>query len=145
MPKPVYIICSLSGTQDTRTGLLSHFHVIEKLQITKLKADQLKRVPPLAFRMVAVWMQTEEDKPEEDFEYEVAAIMPPAGKKIPGLHGTFRFSKPLHRITIDFLGQLPFEGPGVMDVECSIRKTGADHWLKQVYPIFVEQVPTSET
>jgi hypothetical protein len=39
MPKPVYIICSQAGIEDKRTGLVSIFNVIEKIQITTKQLD----------------------------------------------------------------------------------------------------------
>jgi hypothetical protein len=40
MPRAVYIICSESGAEDERTRLVSHFNVIERVELTKLKVPE---------------------------------------------------------------------------------------------------------
>jgi hypothetical protein len=115
MARPVYIICSLSGSEDKRTGLLSHFNVIEKLQIIAIpiKPDDKVQAPSITFRMVAVWMRGDEDTNQE-FEYEVVALMPPENKEVHGTKGKFVFEKPLQRLTVEFIGSPPFAGAGIM-------------------------------
>jgi hypothetical protein len=142
MPRPVYILCSESGTEDKQTGLLSFFHVIEKIQIISVpEADEQGRVflTSQRIRVVAVWMRGEEDSPTQEFEYQTVLVLPPYHKEIPSGYGRFVFSKPLHRFTVSDLGPLLFEGPGIMRAESRLRKLGEQTWLKQDYPIIVEE------
>lgn len=141
MPKPVYIICSQSGVEDKRTGLLSHFNVLEKIQIVEASPQegqkrQSSQLP--LFRMVAVWMSVPEDISRE-FNFEVAVIIPPGAKRIVPAKGTFAFDKALHRFLFEFVG-VPIEGPGILQVESRICKAGSDNWLSQTYPIVLELV-----
>lgn len=40
MPKPVYIVCSLSGAEDKATGLISLYHVLETIHVIRQHPDQ---------------------------------------------------------------------------------------------------------
>lgn len=145
MPKPVYIVCSQAGIEDKRTGLVSIFNVIEKIQITTKQLDPTSKqsilgIPTL--RVLAVWMTTEEDKPDETFDYEMVFIIPPANKELVAVKGQFLFTKPLHRFFIDCVG-LPIEGTGILRIESRIRKVSSEEWLRQSYPIFLERIPDS--
>lgn len=145
MPQPVYIICSLSGAEDKHTGLLSHFDIVEKFQITRIPTERKKEFPITTgptFRMVAVWMQTSEDSPDQEFEYETVLFMPPDNKQVTANQGRFSFSKPLHRFVMSFVG-IPIEGPGLMYLEHRVRSVDSDAWLKQKYPIFLEEVSST--
>ncbi|OGQ82489.1 MAG: hypothetical protein A3F90_08870 [Deltaproteobacteria bacterium RIFCSPLOWO2_12_FULL_60_19] len=142
MPKPVYIICSQGGSEDKNTGLVSLFNVVEKIQIIESPPPASGQQPPPktpTFRTLAVWMRADSDKPEDEFEFEVALSVPPTDREIVGGTGRFSFTKPLHRFFLDFFG-LPIEGPGTLLVESRIRKVGDKEWLRQSYPIFLERV-----
>ena len=113
------------------------------IQIVKFTSDQQQiGVPPATqhIRIVAVWMRSDKDSPDQEFEYKLIIFLPPNNKEIEVGAGRFKFSKPLHRFTINILGPLPFEGPGMMNVQSKIRKEGDQDWLKQEYPIVLEEV-----
>jgi hypothetical protein len=85
-------------------------------------------------------MTTEEDKPDETFDYEMVFVIPPANKELVAVKGQFLFTKPLHRFFIDCVG-LPIEGTGILRIESRIRKVSSEEWLRQSYPIFLERIP----
>ena len=63
VPRPVYIICSESGSQDLNTGLVSHFQVIEAVQLSQIPmpVGVPTAVPAFIFRATAVWMRNDDD------------------------------------------------------------------------------------
>lgn len=143
MPRPVYIICSQSGTEDKYTGLLSHFDVVEKLLITKIDASSELSTAgcPSPLRIVSVWMKNEDDADNEEYEYKTSLSFPPTDTKRELSSGRFEFAKPLHRISVEIVGWLPIQGSGVMWVESKIRnlsKSDQTAWISQTYPIFLE-------
>ena len=147
MPKPVYIICSESGTQDKNTGLVSLFNIVEKFQISEISPEQKQKGlggnAPVV-RMIAVWMRSQEDE-NQGFEYEVVLFVPPNDREVGGgPGGRFQFTHPLHRLTMTLVLPSGFEGAGVMRVENRVRKVGDQHWLRQEYPIFIEKVPSDK-
>ncbi len=149
MPRPVYIICSESGSEDAQTGLVSHYHVIEKLRVVDFA--QLQRqgaavlVPTNMFRATAVWMRTEDDPPEQEFEFETAFYMPPDGEELVVQKGRFFFTpeKPLYRMMVS--GQSsPLPAPGLLRVENRVRRVGAKEWIRQDFPIIVETIEPAQ-
>src|SRR5260370_17632034 len=106
MPRPVYIICAESGAEDTLTGLLSHYKVLEKIQETASTQEQIEPGPNVIslqpLRVAAVWMRTEGDTIQQKYEFETPFILPPRGKKIVVPSGNFSFSplNPPYRILV---------------------------------------------
>jgi len=143
MPKPVYILCSESGSEDKITGLVSLFNLIEKIQI--VKREQNEPVPSLSLRVTATWARGE-DELDQLFEFETAAYLPPDNDEMMLGKGEFRFTMPFQRITMRMQGSLVFQGPGMLRIENRIRRAGTDEWFRQEYPILVEvQVPPAQT
>src|SRR5260370_31147833 len=146
MPRPVYIICAESGAEDTLTGLLSHYKVLEKIQETASTQEQIEPGPNVIslqpLRVAAVWMRTEGDAIQQEYEFETAFILPPEGKEIVVQTGKFVFDadKPLYRMLV--IGYAPlFRVSGMFRVESRVRKIGEKEWQRQDYPIVVEAVP----
>src|SRR5262249_28940938 len=124
---------------DASTNLLSHFQVIETLQISKIPPEALQSGQPVLVPMVsllttAVWMKMPDDSPQQEYEFETAFFLPPDGAEQVVHHGKFFFSegKPFYRLTVR--GYLPpFTGPGLFRIESRIRKVGEEQWLRQDY------------
>jgi hypothetical protein len=143
MPRPLYIICAESGSEDNRTGLVSHYNVIETIQLQKQPEGMPPgavepgsiRLPMLKFRATAVWMKRE-DEPQGEYEFEMKLYIPPTSKEVLVQSGTFSFSpgKPLYRIVLIAAGPA-FESPGTFRVESRVRRIGTDKWETQDYPI----------
>jgi hypothetical protein len=145
MVKPHSIICAESGSQDKVTGLLSLFNVIEKFQIAKLSAPpagQAAVVPEQRFLIAATWRKEDTDDPNQEYEFEFVLFMPPNGSEGKISEGGFLFSMPMHRITLNFRGLMPFNGGGWLRIEARLRKKGEQDWIKQDYWIIVEEIVT---
>src|SRR5208337_5639855 len=79
MPKPVYILCSESGSEDKTTSLVSHFKVLEQIELRQLpKPPEVAAliIPGLFFQMVAVWMAAEDDDPDQKYECITSLFLP---------------------------------------------------------------------
>jgi hypothetical protein len=151
MAKPVYIICAQNGSEDRETGLLSIFHVIEKLQMTTIPVPQPGQPPPviqvLPFRVFAVWMREEQDDSAQEFEFEMNLLLPPDNRRQQLLRGTLRFEqgRAFHRISVLFATPVPVTQPGMMSVESRLRRAGnGEEWRSQEYPILVEGTQTPQ-
>ena len=141
MPKPVYILCSESGSEDKTTGLVSHFKVLEQIELRQLPKPPEGAtfiIPGLFFQMVAVWMAAEDDDPDQKYECMTSLFLPPDNQE--QIVGTAIFSfegqKPRDRMTVNFFG-LAFKAPGLLRVVNKMRPLGAgdDLWLVQSYEI----------
>jgi hypothetical protein len=142
MPKPVFIICSESGSEDRVTGLVSLFKVIERIELHDRPAPEEGRpiVPhPLPFQFVAVWALSEGDDTDHEYEFEHKLTLP-EGRETTLQSGTFFFEKerPRHRFTVIVNGFVP-KGAGLFRVESRIRKVGEGNWLVQAYEMPVIQ------
>jgi len=141
MPKPVYIICSGSGSEDKTTGLISLFQVIEKLRFSSVVPLDLSIVSPLMeMRVTAIWMRCPEDEGQE-FEFETRVLLPPEDTIIKlGEQGKFSFAQHHHRLVAIMRGFPPFRGSGIMRFQSRLRRAGTEEWLfLQEYPVIVEQ------
>jgi hypothetical protein len=144
VPRPVYIICSESGSEDRQTALFSFFNIIEKIQIENRPADgEVKLVGTMPFRATAVWMATDPEDWTEEYEAQMVFLLPRSNKELVVYEAPFRFGhdmlKPMQRFTV--AGYCPpLDGPGFLRIESRIRKRGESNWLKQDYPIIVEVI-----
>jgi hypothetical protein len=143
MPKPVYILCSESGSEDKKTGLISHFNVIEKLLFAKVPAPEpgAMNVAAVPVQITAVWMRDEGDSPEQEFQFEIAVCQPEQQFEVGLAGGLLTFHLPLSRVSFRFRGGLPVATSGIIWVEARLRKTGEEAWQTQRYPIFTEEAP----
>jgi hypothetical protein len=96
--------------------------------------------PRLTFRLVALWMRTDEDQPGDVFEAAIVYHIPdsPHGPLVAGV-AEFSFTTTFHRLTAQEMLVPDFFGPGLFRVECRIRrKGGAGEWVSQDFPILLE-------
>ncbi len=148
MPRPAYMICSEGGADDKFTSLSSYFNVLEKIIIVKmppLKPGQGIGANRSVVRFTAVWMRNDDDSEAQEYEHQLAIILPPNNKEITQPVQRIRFSTPFHKIFSPDLGILPFEGPGLLIVESRIRRVGDQEWSRQSFPIFVEEMAFDAT
>jgi hypothetical protein len=142
MPRPLYIVCSESGSEDKETGVLSLYNVIDKLQINKgPPSSKITNAPLTQIRITSVWMQEDGDD-EREFEFEVV-FRPPHEQTSKVAHGTFSFTMPLFRMTVKIFGLPYIKGDGIFWIESRVRKVGTLGWKLQEYPIFIEQLPAA--
>jgi hypothetical protein len=152
MPRPHYILCCQSVSEDKRTGLISHFHVIEKIRLHRPPTVEGQPgtaiwFPPEPFVVVAVWKRCEDDPPEQEYEFQTVLFLPPNGTELRTAPSVFRFSpdKMLFRVTLRSNMTPPMEGSGILRAESWIRPVGSDgEWMKQDYLIPVEGPPPDE-
>lgn len=140
MPKPVFIICSESGSVDRFTNLLSIHNIIERLSIRKRDERDGGEVPDghapwLSIRVTALW-EAEDDDRDERFEYQVGLRFPEQEEKTVA-EGEFMFKSRNYRFVIRADGPPPSQD-GSLIASSRIRRTGDDVWLSQEYEIEVE-------
>jgi hypothetical protein len=125
--------------EDKVTNLVSHFHVLESFNLTPLRPGQ--PLIPFSFRMTAVWMRSEEDPLDAEYEYQIIGHSAASADEWMGPTGRFHFTLPFQRIIaeIEIPGVPP---PGVYHVECRIRALGESDWLKQDYPLIFRLAPS---
>jgi hypothetical protein len=137
------MLCCQSGSEDSTTGLASHFNVIDRAVLKKLSLAQLDpkvptviNIPPI--RVVAVWQATEADF-DTDFEADFRALLPPREADNQLFSTSFRFlrDKPRQRFTVDLTLPLFDVVPGLIVVESRIRRGTDADWLTQSYTIDV--------
>lgn len=146
MPHPVYIICCESGAEDRFTGVLSHFNVFEKFLVWKSNEGKAPELPERGMsttlqrmRVISVWMKSDDDPDDAEFEYSVEVTLPNDEANTTVVNsGKFSFTKPLHRMVINFIGKPNVTRPGVLWLESKVRRIGTDSWISQRYPIIVE-------
>ena len=144
MPKPLYILCSESGSEDRTTGLVSFFNVLDQLELRE-PAKRPDGGPPVAgtldFQVVALWARTSEDAPEQQFQFALSLSLPQHDKALDLGSGIFMFEKPRFR-AMAFVRYLDIRAPGVMRAECRIKRlSDADEsWLAQSYEVEITQV-----
>jgi hypothetical protein len=140
MPKPNYIICSESGSEDKETGLISLFNLVDTFQITK--GPPLPTASPIAqLRVTSSWMRESGDE-GKDFEFE-ALVKPPHGDEIKLAKGSFEFKTKFARVSVRLLGLFPVTGEGIFWVETRIRRSGSKGWTSQKTPLIFELIPSS--
>jgi hypothetical protein len=136
MPNPIYMLCSESGSEDRTTGVLSHFKVIDQIELREFprREGEPAIIPALPFQVVAVWSVAEGDDPDQEYEFKTLFYLPNSDEIINVHSGAFKFEKPRFRITANVLG-MAFQGEGVFRAECKIRPIGGGDWLIQSYEI----------
>src|SRR2546429_3978101 len=125
MPRPIYIIGSESGSEDKVTGLVSLYHVIDRIVLHNIPKDgtteavpadaQVISVGSLNLQVTAVWMRTSGDE-DQEFEFETILYQPPDEKPLTVGAGTFKFIRPFHRLTAKIYGLPLFSGGGVLRI-----------------------------
>ncbi len=151
MPNPVYMLCCLSGAVDKNSNQISHFNVVEQLQlnIAHRPAEESEGVfigTPLRFQIVATWARGPTDDPNDRYEAELSLERPE--DKTPQImqKSEFRFEKRSHRFLVNFvLVPRPEAKSGVFRFESRIRKKGGRKWLRQEYSIPFEVMMAGDT
>jgi hypothetical protein len=154
MPKPIFILCSESQSQDRRSNLLSVFNIMERVEV-KAQAEpsdapkDVVLIDMFSFVVTAVWQQTEDDTDGDEYESETVLHLPgPEAKRLTRDTGSFTLrslDKPLQRITL--LVKMPaLKASGKFVAESRIRKKGTDNWLSQthVIPVVFDESPDSD-
>ncbi|HKI33848.1 MAG TPA: hypothetical protein VKA46_18490 [Gemmataceae bacterium] len=149
MPRPVYLLCSQSGAIDETSNAISFFNLIEEVKRFKIPKKHLASAfRPLAMRVVACWMNADGDAPGQVFEAQFAAKYPNKGEELPDEYifstPAFSFKTVYHRLIAPVVELPPFAGPGILWIECRVRRQGEQDWLaKQEYPIQLIDVTPS--
>lgn len=100
MPRPAYIICAESGANDKETSRLSHFNVIERLQVglrvhgkpsRNRKATILAEV--FSFHIYAVWALGIREKMGDEYDFEMSIKRPWDAKAKVVHQGKFVFAQ----------------------------------------------------
>lgn len=150
MPKPVYILCSESGSEDRTTGLLSHFKVIEQMEVRELPEPPPGHpvaISSFSFQIVAVWAKSDEDAPDQEFESTTSMFLPPGYEEILVARGRFGFagSKRRYRSIVNVTGVI-ITASGLLRVIDKVRPVGEDNqpWLVQTYEVSVDCLKSSK-
>jgi len=146
MPKPVFIICSESGTVDRFTNLVSIHNVIEHLTCHAGESGEKKDGAPgglgiSKMRATAQWSKSEGDDSRAFFHEFTISMFGSPPKVISA--SAFAFRTPFHRFVVDLI--LP-SSTELEDAESNIvftsriRAKGEEEWISQSYTIPVEYV-----
>lgn len=144
----MYMLCCESGAVDRTSGKVSHFHVIEKLNINIIEATTKKGGPvslePFKFQIVAAWRHDEGDKPDSEYEVEFALQRPEDEEETILQNVKFRFETEwLQRVVVNaIIGTKLHAIDGLFRIEARIRKAGTKTWLRQEYLIPINVIRT---
>jgi len=147
MPRPGYIVCSAAGAVDLYTNFVSCHNLMEIVEIVRIRPEEGSPPPasrPVVMRAIAMWIQEAEDAPEQSFEGQLVAFFPGLAEEvILADFEPFSFKGPVHRLIVTDLTISNFFGPGILRLECRIRRAGEATWLaQQGYSLFLkEQFP----
>lgn len=156
MPKPIYIICSESGSEDRVTNSVSHFNVLEQIELRAVPEPapgQPTLILAPAFQVDSVWLREDTDDPEQLFECEVVFHLPEVKGMVVSAT-KFAFEKPRYRYTVrassvigrDELSKFG-KNAGIFVAECRVRKFGdpQEVWTSQYYPLAIVLVTGNKT
>lgn len=146
MPKPRYIVCSDSISQDRGTNLLSLFHVIDGLTAVKTGQASDGSVAasdhpgnPVRLCCVAVWERTDPETADTEFEHSLT-IEGPGNFHLESPTGTFRFTSRYHRFVVRIGSPTPTDVvSGDVVFRSTVTGKDGDSW-SQEYSIPVEVV-----
>lgn len=144
MPRPVYIILSSSGVEDSQTRLVSLFNVLERIEVAEhlrptSDGKQSMHVQLLEFRVSAVWMKLPEDNPEQEYQHQIVLCLPDGTEHVLCDDTRAFFAsddRPLMRFLLD-VKAAPFAQSGIVRVESRLRKVKEESWARQDYPLAV--------
>ena len=149
MPLPSYLICSMSGSEDSKTEQMSVFHIHELIKVEPTaKADKSTRKSArhsLPTQVTASWILLPAEHTGEEYEFQISILIPGADVEAPFVidEGRFSFSKRSHRIVSR--GSLKhFPTLGVLWFTAGLRKVGTELWEETRCPVLIidEQSPT---
>jgi hypothetical protein len=139
MPVPQYVICCQNVTEDSRTGLIDHYHIIETLRpVNTVVANQHNVCPIQSFVVTAVWRRLPNDPIEQ--EYESVTVMTTSDGEERGSEPqrfSFHAASWMIRLIL-FVSPIPSMGAGQFVIKSKIRPVGGNEWMTQEYVIFIE-------
>ena len=151
MARPLFIICSESGSIDRYSNRLSAYKILETIEIVgqadyerlrSSSSDELP-LPIITIRAVATWIGDPEDTGAE-YEYQSQVHYPGTGSAKPVGAGRFRWAAKNHRVIVDLVLDPQALEAGALRVEISIRPLKPDaRWSTQQYEIAVERMPVA--
>jgi len=150
MARPLFIVCSESGSIDRYSNRLSAYKILETIEIVgysdyeKLRSsntDDELPLPIITIRAVATWIGDPEDAGAE-YEYQSQVHYPGTNSAKPVGSGRFRWAAKNHRVIADLVLDPQALEAGALRIEISIRPFKPDaRWLTQQYEIAVERMP----
>jgi hypothetical protein len=153
MARSAYILCAESGAVDKDSGRVSHFNVIERLQIglQVLSKPDPKNPKPIGivqtfdFFIYAVWALGYAEKPGDEYEIELTLKKPWDSNAAVVYSGRFVFEQFNQKFIIHAKVGLSGEmKSGDLVVESRIRKDGTKTWISQQYNIPIDVAPIPE-
>jgi hypothetical protein len=145
MPKPVYMICAQSMTQDKDTSLVSFFTVIERVTMI-LRPTGQSAPPPIpyddltrdvtTFKVMATWIREQDDNGE--FEHEFSVVADGEEKSHGCRPFVFNEEKFIQRFVLVVHGLPVPAKAGIVLIKSKVRRHGSEDWLFQEYPIIVD-------
>lgn len=149
MPRPAYIVCSLSGAADQFNSSVSCFSLVEAIQFAEIPLPQQRQRPDetksVSLRVSAAWFKEEQDAPDQAYQAQLILRLPNQQQEIVLVEfNQFCIAAIVHRLIAPEI-ILPRLAPGFILIECRIRRCGEDHWLSsQSYPILAVQTSMTE-
>jgi hypothetical protein len=147
MPRPAYFACSFAGAVDTYNNSVSAFGMIETISVQKVDPRYMPLVqmfsrPPL-FRVVVAWLREQHELADQVYEAHLVACLSDRTEIVLATFDAFSFTTPFHRLVVTDFALPPVPGPGILVLECRLRKKGDTDWAwGQTYPILLEEGPT---
>jgi hypothetical protein len=141
MPKPIFIVCSESGSADKYSNDVSIFNVLETLVFSSPATNESGRVARDIdhVRITALW-RADEDSSNGEYYHEFL-IRIPGREDIKVAGSAFLFRRNNHRFICDaFLPRgdcAPQETCDMLFIS-RIRSVGEEAWVSQEYPIAIK-------
>jgi len=126
MPKPRFIVCSQSGSEDKDTQLLSLFNLIDKLVFSQ---TPVAGSPIVELRITASWAKEENDDGKH-FELQARLNIPGSAKSVDFPIEPFTFSAQNYRFTGRILGMPPVMKAGDLVITVKIREANSLKWIE---------------
>jgi len=158
MPKPVYIICAQSGSQDSETKLVSLFDICERLEVQETvqrtataEGESPKQqivMDTISLYIVATWMKLPDDDAEIEYEHQFVLHFPgPESREVTvGAATGVYFNNdrlPTNRYLLR-ARMRPFSHAGILRIESRIRPVGSEEWFSQEYPVLIAHSQAEE-
>jgi hypothetical protein len=147
MPRPGYIICSISGSQDEYTKSVSLFNVIEAMEVEEVQEQpgRTTLMTPVQMRITTVWLREETDQPEQEFQARLSVLLPGSEEPIVVAgFAPFQFRHFLAQRLI--VPDFPFRSmplnPGFLRFVSQVRRSEDAEWTcRQEFAILVRRKP----
>jgi hypothetical protein len=136
MPQPTYMLCCLASSEDKATGLISHFNVIESVEINipPLEPSGIALAQAFSIQIVAVWQRSAPIDATAEFEMEIVATRPGETKPASLFSGRFKFEKERYRMVANLtMVPHPNSKSGIFRFVSRVRQVGTTKWSSQEY------------